>query len=85
MPSSAIVTGGVVTTGQRVAFLVGEGEGGPQAEHVIPLVAGVGQPPAEDGADGTVTWYDEVKGFGSSVLMAVVRTSLYRPGHWSRG
>lgn len=62
--SSAIVTGGVVTAGQRVAFLVGEGERGPQAKYVVPLVAGTGQPPAEDGADGTVSWYDAGKGFG---------------------
>jgi CspA family cold shock protein len=62
--SSAIVTGGVVTAGQRVAFLVGEGERGPQAEHLVPLGAGVGQPAAADGADGTVSWYDKGKGFG---------------------
>ncbi|MCW2680291.1 MAG: cold-shock DNA-binding domain protein [Frankiales bacterium] len=64
--SSAIVTGGVVTAGQRVAFLVGEGEGehGPQAEHVVPLGAAAVQDAADDGADGTVSWYDEGKGFG---------------------
>ncbi len=62
--SSAIVTGGVLAAGQRVAFLVGEGERGPQAEHVVPLGAGAGQPAAADGADGTVSWYDEDKGFG---------------------
>ncbi|WP_371505597.1 cold-shock protein [Allokutzneria sp. NRRL B-24872] len=65
--SSAIVTGGVVTEGQRVAFLVVEGERGPQAGHVIPLGAGAGAPAAAgvgDGADGTVAWYDEDKGFG---------------------
>jgi CspA family cold shock protein len=62
--SSAIVTGGVVTAGQRVAFLVGEGERGPQAEHVVPLGAGAGEPAPTDGADGTVSWYDEGKGFG---------------------
>jgi cold shock protein len=68
--SSAIVTGGVVTEGQRVAFLVVEGERGPQAGHVIPLGAGAGLPSAAgtadgaDGADGTVAWYDEDKGFG---------------------
>ena len=71
--SSAIVTGGVVTEGQRVAFLVVEGERGPQAGHVIPLGAGAGLPAADgtadggdgaDGADGTVAWYDEGKGFG---------------------
>ena len=62
--SSAIVTGGVVTAGQRVAFLVGEGERGPQAEHVVPLGGGAGVPDADDGADGTVSWYDEGKGFG---------------------
>ncbi|WP_434092841.1 cold-shock protein [Pseudonocardia alni] len=65
--SSAIVTGGVVTEGQRVAFLVVEGERGPQAGHVIPLGAGAGLPATDDtadDADGTVTWYDEDKGFG---------------------
>ena len=62
--SSAIVTGGVVATAQRVAFLIGEGERGPQAEHVIPLGAGAGRAAATDGADGTVAWYDEGKGFG---------------------
>jgi CspA family cold shock protein len=64
--SSAIVTGGVVFAGQRVAFVIGEGERGPQAEHVVPLAAGAGQPTAAeaDGADGTVSWYDEEKGFG---------------------
>ena len=40
--SSAIVVGGVVSAGQRVAFLVAEGERGPQAEHVLPLGAGAG-------------------------------------------
>ena len=65
--SSAIVTGGVVTDGQRVAFLVVEGERGPQAGNVIPLGPGAGLPAAAtaaDGADGTVSWYDEDKGFG---------------------
>lgn len=62
--SSAIATGGVVSAGQRVAFLIAEGERGPQAEHVIPLGARAGQPAAADGADGTVSWYDEGKGFG---------------------
>ncbi len=62
--SSAIVTGGVVTAGQRVAFLVGEGERGPQAEHVVPLGAGVAAPVVADGGDGTVSWYDAGKGFG---------------------
>jgi CspA family cold shock protein len=62
--SSALVTGGVVSAGQRVAFLIAEGERGLQAEHVLPLGAGAGQPAAADGADGTVSWYDEGKGFG---------------------
>jgi CspA family cold shock protein len=62
--SSAIVAGGVVTAGQRVAFLVAEGEKGLQAEHVLPLGPGAGLAAAGDGADGTVTWYDEGKGFG---------------------
>ena len=62
--SSAIVTGGVVTAGQRVAFLVSEGDRGPQADHLIPLGGDPGQAAAADGADGTVSWYDEGKGFG---------------------
>jgi CspA family cold shock protein len=62
--SSAIVGGGVVAAGQRVAFLVVEGERGLQAEHVLPLGADAGRPAAVDGADGTVSWYDEGKGFG---------------------
>ena len=62
--SSAIVTGGVVAEGQRVAFVVTEGEKGPQAEHVVPLGPGAGAPAVADGADGTVSWYDEGKGFG---------------------
>jgi CspA family cold shock protein len=31
---------------------------------VIPLGAGAGEPALDDGADGTVSWYDEGKGFG---------------------
>ena len=62
--SSAIIGGGVVSAGQRVAFLVGEGERGPQAEHVLPLGPDAGRPAAGDGADGTVSWFDEGKGFG---------------------
>src|SRR4029079_5441151 len=37
--SSAIVGGGVVSEGQRVAFLVVDGEKGPQADHLLPLGA----------------------------------------------
>ena len=65
--SSAIVTGGVVSAGQRVAFLIGEGERGPQAAHVVPLGPEASAPAASagsDGADGTVSWFDEAKGFG---------------------
>lgn len=62
--SSAIVTGGVLATGQRVAFLVEPGEKGPQATHVLPLGGAAGLPAPGDGADGTVTWYDQGKGFG---------------------
>ena len=69
--SSAIVGGGVVTEGQRVAFLVVDGEKGPQADHLLPLAdtgsgAGArgGARVAADGADGTVTRYDAAKGFG---------------------
>ncbi|WP_442893233.1 cold-shock protein [Aquipuribacter sp. SD81] len=65
---SAVLTGGVLVEGQRVAFLLGEGEKGPQAEHVLPLAAsasggGVATGGA-DGADGTVSWFDDEKGFG---------------------
>jgi len=63
--SSAIVGGGVISQGQRVAFLVVDGEKGPLAEHLLPLAAQAGEPPvASDGADGTVSWYDVDKGFG---------------------
>ncbi|PFG44593.1 CspA family cold shock protein [Isoptericola jiangsuensis] len=61
--SSAIVTGGVIAEGQRVAFLVVDGEKGPQADNLLPLGAAAAAS-ASDGADGTVTWYDEGKGFG---------------------
>ncbi|WP_029252759.1 cold-shock protein [Paraoerskovia marina] len=61
--SSAIVGGGVITEGQRVAFLVVPGEKGPQADHLLPLGAEAARP-ATDGADGTVTWFDDTKGFG---------------------
>jgi CspA family cold shock protein len=61
--SSAIVTGGVIVEGQRVAFLVVDGEKGPQADNLLPLAAEAARP-ASDGADGTVTWYDDAKGFG---------------------
>ena len=63
--SSAIVGGGVVSEGQRVAFLVVDGQKGPQAEHLLPLGAQVAQQTvASDGADGTVSWYAGDKGFG---------------------
>ncbi|QKE85247.1 cold shock domain-containing protein [Arthrobacter sp. NEB 688] len=66
--ASAIVVGGVLTEGQRVALLVVDGEKGPQADVLIPLgpeAAGpAGGAAASDGADGTVTWYDWDKGFG---------------------
>ncbi|MBC7290710.1 MAG: cold shock domain-containing protein [Actinotalea sp.] len=63
--SSAIVTGGVITEGQRVAFLVVDGEKGPQADHLLPLgTQAAPQVAAADGADGTVSWYDPDKGFG---------------------
>jgi CspA family cold shock protein len=71
--SSAIVGGGVIAEGQRVAFLVVEGEKGPQADHLLPLAVqaagpagrqAAGQPAGPDGGDGTVTWYDAGKGFG---------------------
>jgi len=63
--SSAIVGGGVVFEGQRVAFLVVDGEKGLQADHLLPLEDRAAQQAvASDGADGTVTWYDADKGFG---------------------
>ncbi|WP_298746506.1 cold-shock protein [uncultured Serinicoccus sp.] len=63
--SSAIVPGGMVSEGQRVAFLVVDGEKGPQADHLLPLSDQAGQQAeAADGADGTVSWYDDDKGFG---------------------
>ncbi|MBB2985915.1 cold-shock protein [Terracoccus luteus] len=67
--SSSIVGGGVVSEGQRVAFLVVDGEKGPQADHLLPLGAQAAQPAdgvadGPDGADGTVSWYDFDKGFG---------------------
>lgn len=63
--SSAIVGGGVVSEGQRVAFLVVDGERGAQADHLLPLGAQAAQAAvASDGADGTVSWYDDGKGFG---------------------
>jgi len=59
------VGGGVISDGQRVAFLVVDGEKGPQADHLLPLGADTaGRPRASDGADGTVSWYDGDKGFG---------------------
>lgn len=64
--SSAIVGGGVISEGQRVAFLVVDGEKGPQADHLLPLGAEAAQAAqsVSDGADGTVSWYDDTKGFG---------------------
>ncbi len=62
--SSAIVGGGVISQGQRVAFLVVAGEKGPQADHLLPLGAQAAPAQASDGADGTVTFFDPDKGFG---------------------
>ncbi|MFD2024466.1 cold-shock protein [Promicromonospora aerolata] len=63
--SSAIVGGGVVSEGQRVAFLVVAGEKGPQADHLLPLGAEAARHAGpSDGAGGTVSWYDDTKGFG---------------------
>ncbi|WP_392542994.1 cold-shock protein [Oryzobacter telluris] len=63
--SSAIVGGGVLSEGQRVAFLVVDGVKGPLADHLLPLGAQAAQPAVpSDGADGTVSWYDVDKGFG---------------------
>jgi CspA family cold shock protein len=62
--SSAIVGGGVITEGQRVAFLVVDGEKGPQADHLLPLGPQAGRQATSDGADGTVVFFDVAKGFG---------------------
>ena len=63
--SSAIVGGGVIADGQRVAFLIVDGDKGPQADHLLPLGAEAARhAAASDGADGTVAWYDAGKGFG---------------------
>jgi CspA family cold shock protein len=67
--SSAIVGGGVISEGQRVAFLVVDGEKGPQADHLLPLGSQAAQStqatrPAQSASDGTVSWYDDTKGFG---------------------
>jgi CspA family cold shock protein len=63
--SSAIVGGGVVSEGQRVAFLVIDGEKGPQADHLLPLGPQAAQQVvAPHGVGGTVSWYDGDKGFG---------------------
>lgn len=62
--SSAIVGGGVVAPGQRVAFLVVEGAKGPQADNLLPLGPQAAPAQAADGADGTVTFFDPDKGFG---------------------
>ncbi|UJP40310.1 cold-shock protein [Cellulomonas palmilytica] len=61
--SSAIVGGGVIHEGQRVAFLVVPGERGPQADHLLPLGSS-STGGEDDGANGTVSWYDADKGFG---------------------
>jgi CspA family cold shock protein len=48
-----------------VAFLVVDGERGPQADHLLPLGAQAARHAVpSDGADGTVSWYDDTKGFG---------------------
>ncbi|ROS72085.1 cold-shock protein [Cellulomonas sp. PhB143] len=63
--SSAIVGGGVISEGQRVAFLVVDGEKGLQADHLLPLGAQADRgAAASDGADGTVSWFEDAKGFG---------------------
>ncbi len=51
--SSAIVVGGVLAAGQRVAFLLAEGERGLQAEHVLPLRAPAGATTGAGGSAGT--------------------------------
>ena len=90
--SSAIVTGGVVTEGQRVAFLVVEGERGPQAGHVIPLGAGAGLPAVAGTADGgrtvpTARWpgTTRTRASASSTPTPAPRTSSFTPGPWPRG
>jgi cold shock CspA family protein len=77
--SSAIVTGGVVTAGQRVAFLIVEGERGPQAQTVIPLGPGAGEPPATDGADGTVSFVQQPVATLSATQMSSTRSAWGPP------
>ena len=62
--SSAIIGGGVLREGQRVAFMVVPGEKGPQAEPLMPLGANAAPAAVSDGADGTITFFDADKGFG---------------------
>ena len=81
--SSAIVGGGVISEGQRVAFLVVDGEKGPQADHLLPLGRRRrGRPPAARAAQaaqtartarcpGTTT----PRASGSSPATRVARTS----------
>ena len=88
--SSAIVTGGVVTDGQRVAFVVVEGERGPQAAHVVPLGPGAGLSTGADGATvrtgrtepspGTT----RTRASASSPPTPVPGTSSSTPGPWPR-
>ena len=63
------------------------GERGPQAAHVVPLGPGAGLPAGAggaDGADGTVSWYDEDKGFGFIAPDSSTGTCSSTLGLWSR-
>ena len=89
--SSAIVTGGVVAEGQRVAFLVVEGERGPQAGHVIPLGAGPAYPlrpvPRTARTVPTARWLGttRTRASASSTPTPAPGTSSFTPGPWPRG
>ena len=85
--SSAIVGGGVVSEGQRVAFLVVEGEKGPQAEHLLPLgaqadPAGRRRPTARTApCPGTTA----TRASGSSPPSRAAPTSSSTSGRWPAG
>ena len=87
--SSAIVTGGVVTEGQRVAFLVVEGERGPQAAHVVPLGAG-GRPARRGRHGGRCRRHGVLVRRGQGLRLHQPRTpapgtSSSTPAPWPRG
>ena len=87
MHSSAIVVGGVISEGQRVAFVVVEGEKGPQADHLLPL--GAEAAPAGRGGPtertDPVSFYDVDKGFGFVTPDPRWRTPSSTSGRWPAG